>query len=71
LEKGKTNWLSGLFRGEEEEVVLDWNQIAEQFGYVHVGVCRVSPDHNYLAYTVDPEGGLLSQMLNQMGEMMP
>jgi protease II len=57
LEKGKTNWLSGLFRGEEEEVVLDWNQIAEQFGYVHVGVCRVSPDHNYLAYTVDPEGG--------------
>ncbi|KAG7658931.1 Alpha/Beta hydrolase fold [Arabidopsis suecica] len=56
LEKGKTNWLSGLFRGEEEEVVLDWNQIAEQFGYVHVGVCRVSPDHNYLAYTVDPEG---------------
>jgi len=32
LEKGKTNWLSGLFRGEEEEVVLDWNQIAEQFG---------------------------------------
>ncbi|KAG7589464.1 Peptidase S9A N-terminal domain [Arabidopsis suecica] len=60
LEKVKTNWLSGLFRGgeaEEEEVVLDWNQIAEQFGYVHVGVCRVSPDHNYLAYTVDPQGG--------------
>lgn len=25
-------------------------------GYVHIGVCRVSPDHNYLAYTVDPEG---------------
>ncbi|KAL0807246.1 hypothetical protein Bca101_099738 [Brassica carinata] len=45
-EKAETNWLS----------VLDWNQIAEQFGYVHVGVCRVSPDHNYLAYTVDPKG---------------
>ncbi|KAG7586369.1 Alpha/Beta hydrolase fold [Arabidopsis thaliana x Arabidopsis arenosa] len=58
LEKDKTNWLSGLFLGgEEEEVVLDWNQIAEQFGYVHVGVCRVSPDHNYLAFTVDPQGG--------------
>lgn len=25
-------------------------------GYVHVGVCRVSPDHNYLAYTVDRKG---------------
>ncbi|KAF3518001.1 hypothetical protein DY000_02063401 [Brassica cretica] len=46
LENAVTNWLS----------VLDWNQIAEQFGYVHVGVCRVSPDHNYLAYTVDPKG---------------
>ncbi|XP_010415530.1 PREDICTED: uncharacterized protein LOC104701531 [Camelina sativa] len=59
LDKVETNWLSGLFRGgeEEEEVVLDWNQIAEQYGYVHIGVCRVSPDHNYLAYTVDPEGG--------------
>ncbi|XP_013592303.1 PREDICTED: protease 2 [Brassica oleracea var. oleracea] len=45
-ENAETNWLS----------VLDWNQIAEQFGYVHVGVCRVSPDHNYLAYTVDPKG---------------
>ncbi|KAJ4874619.1 Prolyl oligopeptidase family protein [Raphanus sativus] len=41
---------------EEEVVVLDWNHIAQQFGYVHVGVCRVSPDHNYLAYTVDPKG---------------
>lgn len=26
-------------------------------GYVHVGACRVSPDHNYLAYTVDISGG--------------
>ncbi|XP_024015335.1 uncharacterized protein LOC18007840 [Eutrema salsugineum] len=60
LEKLGTNWFAGLFSGgheEEEEVVLDWNQIAEQYGYVHVGVCRVSPDHNYLAYTVDPTGG--------------
>ncbi|KFK41330.1 hypothetical protein AALP_AA2G115900 [Arabis alpina] len=59
LDKVEKNWFTGLFNGghaEEEEVVLDWNQIAEQYGYVHVGVCRVSPDHNYLAYTVDPEG---------------
>ncbi|OIW02209.1 hypothetical protein TanjilG_21862 [Lupinus angustifolius] len=26
-------------------------------GYVHVGTCRVSPDHNYLAYTLDISGG--------------
>lgn len=26
-------------------------------GYVHVGTCRVSPDHNYIAYTVDISGG--------------
>ena len=25
-------------------------------GYVHVGTCRVSPDHNFLAYTVDVTG---------------
>ncbi|CAA7053610.1 unnamed protein product [Microthlaspi erraticum] len=57
LEKVETNWFSSLFRREEEEeVVLDWNQIAEQYGYVHVGVCRLSPDHNYVAYTVDPKG---------------
>lgn len=26
-------------------------------GYVNVGTCRVSPDHNYLAYTLDISGG--------------
>ena len=25
-------------------------------GYVHVGTCRVSPDHNFLAYTLDITG---------------
>ena len=25
-------------------------------GYVHVGTCRVSPDHNFLAYTLDVTG---------------
>lgn len=25
-------------------------------GYVHVGTCRISPDHNFLAYTVDGSG---------------
>ncbi|XP_059655634.1 uncharacterized protein LOC132302731 [Cornus florida] len=41
---------------EKEEILLDWNEIAEQYGYVHVGTCRVSPDHNFLAYTLDIKG---------------
>ncbi|XP_058112464.1 uncharacterized protein LOC131255693 [Magnolia sinica] len=43
----------------KEEVLLDWNEIAEQFGYVHIGTCRVSPDHKFLAYTLDTTGGEL------------
>uniref|UniRef100_F6HGE8 Prolyl endopeptidase n=1 Tax=Vitis vinifera TaxID=29760 RepID=F6HGE8_VITVI len=39
-----------------EKVLLDWNEIAEEYGYVHVGTCRVSPDHNFLAYTLDITG---------------
>lgn len=39
-----------------EEILLDWNEIAEQLGYVHVGMCRISPDHRYLAYTLDVTG---------------
>ncbi|CAK9142472.1 unnamed protein product [Ilex paraguariensis] len=49
------NYVRGGFG--REEVLLDWNEIAERYGYVHVGTCRVSPDHNYLAYTVDTTGG--------------
>ncbi|KAM7265070.1 hypothetical protein ACFE04_002753 [Oxalis oulophora] len=72
---------------EEEQVLLDWNQLAQHHGrgicfyaffvvmdklvgysrsnefrlglslrYVHVGTCRVSPDHNFLAYTLDTTG---------------
>ncbi|CAI0463281.1 unnamed protein product [Linum tenue] len=40
----------------KEQILLDWNEIAEQYGYVHVGACRVSPDHNFIAYTVDVNG---------------
>jgi len=34
-----------------------FNNLNNMTGYVHVGTCRVSPDHNYLAYTVDISGG--------------
>ncbi|XP_042502302.1 protease 2 isoform X2 [Macadamia integrifolia] len=47
------NYVKGLGR---EQTLLDWNEIAQKFGYVHVGMCRVSPDHNFLAYTLDTTG---------------
>jgi protease II len=28
-------------------------------GYVHIGNCRISPDHRFLAYTLDTSGGEL------------
>ncbi|XP_058183759.1 uncharacterized protein LOC131301459 [Rhododendron vialii] len=49
------NYLRG--RSGKEEILLDWNEIAEQYGYVNVGTCRVSPNHNFLAYTLDTTGG--------------
>ncbi|VAI33397.1 unnamed protein product [Triticum turgidum subsp. durum] len=52
-------FLSYLSDWEKEEVLLDWNEIAEKFGYVHIGSCRISPDHRFLAYTLDTSGGEL------------
>ncbi|CAA0825569.1 Prolyl oligopeptidase family protein [Striga hermonthica] len=54
-------WVNALFNYfsralEGEQVLLDWNDIAEKHGYVHVGTCRVSPDHRFLAYTLDTKG---------------
>ncbi|CAJ1931809.1 unnamed protein product [Sphenostylis stenocarpa] len=63
LEMEKTGWLKNFFlqygmtRSKREEILLDWNELAEKYGYVNVGTCRVSPDHNYLAYTLDISGG--------------
>ncbi|KAF3431635.1 hypothetical protein FNV43_RR26366 [Rhamnella rubrinervis] len=58
LQVEKSSWVKTLLRGGsgKEEILLDWNEIAEQYGYVHVGACRVSPDHNFLAYTIDITG---------------
>ncbi|KAL6844833.1 hypothetical protein ACP4OV_025492 [Aristida adscensionis] len=44
---------------EKEHVLLDWNEVAEKMGYVHIGSCRISPNHRFLAYTVDTSGGEL------------
>ncbi|XP_052198728.1 uncharacterized protein LOC127805924 isoform X1 [Diospyros lotus] len=61
LASEKKGWVDTFFnyarRGfGREEVLLDWNAIAQQYGYVHVGTCRVSPDHRFLAYTLDITG---------------
>ncbi|KAL1569852.1 dipeptidyl aminopeptidase BI [Salvia divinorum] len=54
-------WVASIFSSSgggfgREQVLLDWNDIAEKHGYVHVNTCRVSPDHRFLAYTVDTKG---------------
>ncbi|CAH9131191.1 unnamed protein product [Cuscuta epithymum] len=51
-----TNHLQKASVLQKAEILLDWNEIAENYGYVHVGTCRISPDHNFLAYTVDVSG---------------
>ncbi|KAK7275035.1 hypothetical protein RIF29_16141 [Crotalaria pallida] len=61
LETVRTGWMKtflprAIAGSKREEILLDWNQLAEKYGYVHVGTCRVSPDHNYLAYTLDVSG---------------
>uniref|UniRef100_A0A803L7N2 Prolyl endopeptidase n=1 Tax=Chenopodium quinoa TaxID=63459 RepID=A0A803L7N2_CHEQI len=54
---GLGSLFSSIKRGfKREEILLDWNEIAEKYGYVHMGACRVSPDHNFLAYTLDKNG---------------
>ncbi|XP_044491388.1 protease 2 isoform X2 [Mangifera indica] len=57
-ERGWMKTILRNVRGQfgKEEILLDWNEIAEKIGYVHVGTCRVSPDHNFLAYTLDTSG---------------
>lgn len=39
-----------------EEVLLDQNVLTEGLDYVRVGVFRVSPDHQRLAYSIDTTG---------------
>ncbi|HEV7677687.1 MAG TPA: S9 family peptidase [Candidatus Dormibacteraeota bacterium] len=42
--------------GEQEQVILDQNSLAEGHEYLRVGDAAVSPDHQLLAYTVDVNG---------------
>lgn len=40
----------------DEEVLLDGNTLAEGKAYFDLGAFAISPDHRYLAYSVDHEG---------------
>ncbi|MBD3181526.1 prolyl oligopeptidase family serine peptidase [Candidatus Poribacteria bacterium] len=40
----------------QEEILLDANQLAEGSDYFHLGVYEISPDHKFLAYSVDMKG---------------
>lgn len=42
-----------------EEIILDQNVLAEGLEYFRLGVCKVSPDHQKLAYSVDANGSEL------------
>jgi oligopeptidase B len=42
--------------GAQEEVLLDQNLLAADYGYFRLGATEVSPDHRLLAYTVDTSG---------------
>lgn len=40
----------------QEEIILDVNELAEHCSFVSVGTFSVSPDNNYVAYSVDYDG---------------
>lgn len=40
----------------QEEVVLDQNALAEGLDFSRIGAFSISPDHQKLAYSVDPDG---------------
>ncbi|XP_071706770.1 uncharacterized protein [Rutidosis leptorrhynchoides] len=61
LAVASANWVKHMINNAtrgfvSEEILLDWNEIADEYGYVHVGTCRISPDHRFLAYTLDVTG---------------
>jgi oligopeptidase B len=39
-----------------DELLLDLNQLAKGESYLELGVCENSPDHRYLAYSLDLDG---------------
>lgn len=59
-EKGKQYKIHCRKKGSldaQEEILLDVNQLAEGKDYMYLGIYKVSPDHELLAYAVDITGG--------------
>ncbi len=40
----------------KEEIILDMNDLAKGFSYAELGLNRISPDHKFLAYSLDTDG---------------
>ncbi|MCB8946041.1 MAG: S9 family peptidase [Ardenticatenaceae bacterium] len=60
--------------GAEEEVLLDQNALAEGLDFCRMGVFRVSPNHELLAYSLDTNGSeqyTLYVKNLQTGEQLP
>jgi oligopeptidase B len=57
-----------------EEIYLDQNQLAAGHSFFRVGVCRISPDHQMLAYSTDTNGSEMYTVYVknlQSGELLP
>jgi len=58
-EKGKQYSIYCRKKGSleaDEEIILDVNDLAKEHEYLKVGVAEISPDHKYLAYSIDIDG---------------
>ncbi|KAF8389892.1 hypothetical protein HHK36_024410 [Tetracentron sinense] len=56
LETDKNGGVKALLNYYMDPLNLIEVPLLSQHGYVHVGTCRVSPDHKFLAYTLDITG---------------
>ncbi|KAL8157380.1 hypothetical protein AgCh_002179 [Apium graveolens] len=57
----KNGWFQNLRnrvtgKSSNVQILLDYNELVQQYGYVDVDTLEVSPNHNYLAYTLDTTG---------------
>ncbi len=47
----------------EEEILVDQNELAIGHDYFEIGIYRISPDHKFLAYSVDTTGSELYTLI--------
>ena len=64
-EKGKQYWVYCRKKGNlkaEEEIVLDANELALGYDYFYIDELKMSPNHEYIAYSVDTTGAELNTL---------